>query len=132
MNYKDYSIDLEFLFLTCIINFKIQDIACSLLYQHVTIHYYVFLKIIPNQLSYCIIHKLFSIHFIINYLLLPKFIQAFYTYRTISLYLIVVSLMTFLTSSIDIKFKFQQGIFNSFAPCNNFDNVLIYFFVILN
>ena len=61
------------------------------------------------------------IPFFIDFLLPPKFIQAFYTYRAIyrftpkiiSLYLIMLPLIAFWRSSLDIIF--WRVIFNSFA-----------------
>ena len=52
------------------------------------------------------------------------------TQKLISLYLIIVSLIAFWRPSLYIKFR--RGIFNFFASYNSFDNVLIYFFLILN
>ena len=39
MVYKDYKIDLEFIFITSIINFRNQEFICSIVYQHVFIRY---------------------------------------------------------------------------------------------
>ena len=52
------------------------------------------------------------------------------TQKLISLYLIIVSLIAFRRPSLYITFR--RGIFNFFASYNSFDNVFIYFFVILN
>ena len=52
-----------------------------------------------------------------------------YTPNIFSLYLIIVSLVAFSSSYLDIS---RRCIFNAFAAFNNFNNVLIYYFVTLN
>ena len=107
--------------------FKILYVTCSLVYQNVTIHYRVFLEALPSQLSYCIIHKVLIIRFFISYLLQSSskdFINiGLSTPKIISFYQILVYLMAFFRSSLDIKLL--RGIFNSFASYNNFNNKLI-------
>ena len=73
---KHYKIDLKLIFLTCIINFRTWNVPCSTVYHDVTIDFYIFLESTPFQITYWV----FLIRFIINYFLLFKFIQAFYTY----------------------------------------------------
>ena len=69
MVYNDYKIDLKFHFITNTLNSRTQDFTCPLVYHYV--HYCVFPQIILSQLSYCILHELLIVFFLINYLLLP-------------------------------------------------------------
>ena len=84
MVYKEYKISLKLVFPIRVIKFRIQDFSCFPVSHRVTIHSYIFLKPIPSKLPYCIIHQLLITHFFINKSLLPKFIQALHTDKTIS------------------------------------------------
>ena len=76
MGHKDYKIGLKFVFSICGINFRIQIIAYSLVSHPVTIHQNIFLKTLRCEFPYRIFHQLLIIYFLMNELLLSKFIQA--------------------------------------------------------
>ena len=80
--YKDHKINLKFVFPIHGINFRIQQVACSLINHRITIHYDIFLKSLPCEFPYCIIYRPLIIHMLINDLLL-SFIQARHTGRDI-------------------------------------------------
>ena len=48
---KDYKIGLKFVFVTSIINVRIQHLTCSPIHHHITIHHDIFLKLVPSQVS---------------------------------------------------------------------------------
>ena len=138
MIYKEYKISLKLVFPIRVIKFRIQDCSCFPVSHRVTIHSYIFLKPIPSKLPYCIIHQLLITHFFINKSLLPKFIQALHTDKTISTKnnpLVpcdgVLNGILFFSSFSFVFIQFRRGIFNSFAFSNN-DVLFIYYFVILN
>ena len=126
-----------FLFPIHVINFRIQGLTCSPISHCVIIHHYIYLKPVPSNLSfpYRIIHKLLIIHFFIDNLFLPNFIQACQTDRTVCtknnlLYFVIESLMGFLSTSF-VFTQFQRGMFNSFAFSNNVVLSIYYYFVTL-
>ena len=81
---KDYKMNpLKFIFLICRISLRIQHLACSLLNHHVTIHHDISLKSLPCEFSHCILHQPLIIDFLVNELLLLKFIQTHHTGRGI-------------------------------------------------
>ena len=79
----------------------------------------------PTHLPYCIFYLFFYLfyHDLINYLLLFKLVS---TPKMIFLHWIMIPLIDFLRSSLDITFS--HGIFNSFACTKNFIIVTFYFF----
>ena len=56
MVYKDYKICLKFVFPICRISFRAQHLTCSLLNHRVAIRHDIFLKSLPCEFSYRIIH----------------------------------------------------------------------------
>ena len=74
--YKDYKIGLKFIFPVCGINLRIHYITCSLINHRVAIHHNIFLKSIPCEFSHYIFQQPLIIHFLVNNLLLSKFIQT--------------------------------------------------------
>lgn len=79
----------------------------------------------PTHLPYCIFYLFFYLfyHDLINYLLLFKLVS---TPKMIFLHWIMIPLIDFLRSSLDVTFS--HGIFNSFACTKNFIIVTFYFF----
>ena len=67
---------LKFVFPIRGIKFRTQHLTCFLINHHVTIHHNIFLKPLPNEFPRRIIHQLLIMYFLINDLLLSKFIQA--------------------------------------------------------
>ena len=100
---------------------KPQDLrfTCCLVYLHVVIHDRVFLKALHT--SFCTLSSIvycFRSSF-------KNFIHiGLFTPNIISLYLIIMSLMTFSRSCV-VFLQFQRGIFISFPSCTNF--LFIYF-----
>ena len=81
--FQDLNRRLKFVFARRVINFKAQNFSCSPAYYRVTIHHYIFLKPVSVAFPYRIVHQFFIIHFFMNDLLLPRFIQARQRDRTI-------------------------------------------------
>ena len=79
MVYKDYKIGLKFVFPICRINFRTQHLTFFLINHRVTIHHDNFLKSLPCEFPYRIIHQSLIVYMLINDLLLSKFIQARHT-----------------------------------------------------
>ena len=82
--------------------------------------------------NFCISHELLIIYFFLDYLLLPKFIQALHRYGAICTKnnLLILDngiLMAFSGSCFAFR-QFRRAIFNSFAYSNNVV-MFIYFFV---
>ena len=128
MVYKDYKIDLKFVFPICEINLLIQHLTCSFINHRVTIHHGILLKSLPCELLHRIFHQLLIIYFLINGLLLSSrhCIQAGVSeIKIISLYIVMVSLMASSSSSF-VFIQFRRGIFNFFASSDS-DNLFIYF-----
>ena len=76
MIYKDYKICLKFVFPICRINLRIQHITCSFINHRITIHHEIFLKSFLCEFYRCIFLQSLIIYFLINGLLLSKFIQT--------------------------------------------------------
>ena len=76
MIYKDYKIGLKFVFPICRINLRIQHITCSFINHRITIHHEIFLKSFLCEFYRCIFLQSLIIYFLINGLLLSKFIQT--------------------------------------------------------
>ena len=132
MVYKDYKIGLKFVFPICGINFTIQHLTCSLIDHCATIYHNIFLKSFPVKFPNCIFHQSLIIYFLINDLLLLKFIQTRDTggvskLKIIFLYSVMVSLIASPSSSF-VFIQFWWGIFNFFASSNK-DVLFIYYFV---
>ena len=120
MAYKDHKIDLGFIFITRIINFRTHGFIDSL---HVIIHYKI------SQASFLILSFLIffpSFFHVLSLQVLAAFevyLSILYIYiglsapKMISLYLIMVSLMTF-WRSLDIKIRHR--ILKSLACVSNF------------
>ena len=79
MVYQGYKIDLKFVFPKREINFWIQHLTSSLINHLVTMDHNIFLKSLTCEFSHCIFHQTLIIHFLINNLLLSKFIQERHT-----------------------------------------------------
>ena len=119
MVYEDYKISLKFVFPIHGINFRTQHLACSPIYHRFTTHHNILLKSLPCEFPYRITHQLLIIYFLINDLLLSKFIQVRLTdggMRTKN------NLLVPCDGVFDGFFKlflffihFRQGIFNIFA-----------------
>ena len=73
---KAINIGLKIVFAICRINFRIQHLTCPLIDYCATIRPNISLKSLPCEFSHCIFHQPLIIHFLVNDLLLPKFIQA--------------------------------------------------------
>ena len=130
MVYKDYNIGLTFVFPKCKINLKIQHFSRSLINYRVTIHHDIFLKFLPCEFPHRIFHQLLIIYFLINDVLLLKFLQARHARgvsepKIIFLYPVMVSLMASSSSSF-VFIQFRRGIFNFFASSNS-DVLFIYY-----
>ena len=96
----------------------------------VTIHHNISLKSLPCESPHRIFHQLLIIHFLINDLLLSKFIQTSHTDgvsvpKIISLYPLMIPLMAFSSSSF-VFIQIRWGIFNFFASSNS-DVLFIYY-----
>ena len=76
MVHKDYKIDLKFVFPICRINLRTQHLACPLINHYITIHHNIFLKSLPWEFRYRIMHQPLIEHMLINDLLLSNFIQT--------------------------------------------------------
>ena len=129
MVYKDYKIDLKFVFPICEINLLIQHLTCSFINHRVTIHHGILLKSLPCELLHRIFRQLLIIYFLINGLLLSSrhCIQAGVSeIKIISLYIVMVSL-TASSSSSFVFIQFRRGIFNFFASSNS-DVLFIYYY----
>ena len=118
----DYKISLKFVFPVCRINFRTERLACHLINHRITIHHNIFLKSLPCEFPYRIIHQPLIIEMLINDLLLPKFIWACHTVwgirtKIVSLYPLMVSLTASSSSSL-VFIQFGRGIFNFFASSN--------------
>ena len=128
MVYKDYKIDLKFVFPICEINLLIQHLTCSFINHRVTIHHGILLKSLPCELLHRIFRQLLIIYCLINGLLLSSrhCIQAGVSeIKIISLYIVMVSLMASSSSSF-VFIQFRRGIFNFFASSNR-DVLFIYY-----
>ena len=130
MVYKDYKNQpLKFIFPICGINFRIQHLTCLLLDHRVTINHNISLKSLPYKLSHCIFHQLLIIYFLINDLLLLKFIQTCHTGGGIwtknNLFVPCDGLVDGFFKSSFVFVQFWCGIFNFFASSNS-DALFIY------
>ena len=85
------------------------SLACSLVYQHLTIHYYVFLKIIPGQLPLLHHPYVFFVYTLSSITCCFRSSSKHFIHigpskaKIISLYLIIVSFMASWKSSIEIN-----------------------------
>ena len=131
MIYKDYKVDLDFLFTSSVINF--QDLGLHLFFIIISACIIIFF---PETISNCFIafsvtFWLWTLSSIACYFLssFKNFLNVRVTFKNmVSLYLCCVSTIVF-SSSWFIFILFWQGIFNYLAFYNIFDNVfLIYFF----
>ena len=131
MVYKDYKNQpLKLVFPTCGINFRIQHLTCPLLNHRTTIHHNISLKSLPREFPHRILHQILIIHFLVNDLLLSKFIQdaiqaGVSEPKITSLYLVIVSLMASSVSCFSF-IQFRRGIFNFFASSKS-DVLFIYY-----
>ena len=92
-------------------------------YHHPLQYFNISLKSLLCEFSHCIFHQPLIIHFLVNDLLLPKFIQARHTGKGIwtknNLFdLVMVPLMASSSSSF-VFIQFWHGIFNVFASSNS-------------
>ena len=100
-----------------------QDPTPHRFFYCVTIHHDIFLKSLPCEFPYHIFYQFLIINFLINDLLLSKFLQILHTDGSIwtkimSLYLLMVSLIASPNSSF-VFIQFWRGIFNFFANSNS-------------
>lgn len=103
MFFKDYKIDLGFLFIRSIINFKIQDLTYSLVYHHVIFHHYIFMRTIPSQL----LRTIFSITFGFQSLFKNSIHIELFAPKMISLHLTMVSLPRWLFEELPWTLNFD-------------------------
>ena len=73
---KDYKSTLKIFFPIHQVNLRIQQLTCSPIYHHVTIHHDIILKLVPSKFPSRVIPQLLIIHFFVDDLLPSKFIQT--------------------------------------------------------
>lgn len=128
MIYKDYKIDLEIFFISSIINFRTYGFTCSIVYYHVTIHYYVFTVLSISFSLWTLLsitfYFLLTVHSSILYI--EEYLFQSWCPCTCALPQRVCLNAFFFKFLFRFHTVFSRGIFNSFASCNNSDNRLVY------
>lgn len=107
--------DLTFIVITSTINFGYQHFTC-------------FIKTITGKLPFFIPQQLLILHSFVDYLLLTKFIEAYYTYRPVftkdNFFILDESVFD---GFFEISSRHETSIFNSFVSRKEHDNLLIHF-----
>ena len=126
---KTIKIGLKLILAVCRINFRIKDLTCSFINHRVTIHHNIFSS--PSHASFLNVSSISFWSYTFWSMTCCSRSSCRYAIQTgvyqpkiISLYIVMVSLMTSPSSSF-VFIQFWLGIFNFFASCNR-DVLFIY------